>query len=69
MEPSLNVPTALSCTVPFSLMVAVGPTVTEVSTGSTKNPLHPTMTAKSRRVANAAKSWIVFLPLDIFKFA
>jgi hypothetical protein len=37
-------------------MVAVGPTVMEVNTGSTKNPLHATPAANSKRVAKAATS-------------
>jgi hypothetical protein len=54
VDPSLKVPTALSCTVVPWLMVAVGPTAIDVKTGSTKNPLHPNPKANSKRLANAA---------------
>jgi hypothetical protein len=53
VDPSLYVPIALSCTVAPWLIVAVGPTAMEVSTGSTKNPLHPNPKANSKRLANA----------------
>jgi hypothetical protein len=37
-------------------MVAVGPTVMDVNTGATKNPLQATPTANRKNVANAATS-------------
>ena len=64
--PSLYVPTALIWTVLLVWMVAVGPTVTDVNTGSTKKPWQPTPIAANSRVANADKISIFFLPLNMF---
>src|SRR5271156_890091 len=65
VDPSLYVPTALSCTVALWLMVAVGPTAMEVKTGSTKKPLQPIPKANKKRVAKAATSRNFFLLLSM----